>query len=158
LGGFIDKLAAKNKTDVSSEFKTILESVKFHKNKLGNRKVCKIKAPYKKVSNEKLDNTDEILGIKKSASDGELVDINKGLKMVRNAYENKDGLVYKIIEAFIKNDFKGMSKKELDVYCKKTLNIANYIEWNTHGRYKILSKTQTKYILDPIIVKYLHLL
>jgi hypothetical protein len=69
LGGFIDKLAAKNKTDVSSEFKTILESVKFHKNKLGNRKVCKIKAPYKKVSNEKLDNTDEILGIKKNDND-----------------------------------------------------------------------------------------
>lgn len=58
LGGFIQKIADKKEI---VDFKTILESVKIHKNKLGNRKVCKIKAPYKKVSNEKLDNTNEIL-------------------------------------------------------------------------------------------------
>lgn len=156
LGGFISKLADTNE---QKSFKDILEGVKFHKNKLGNRKVCKIKAPYKKVSSEKQDNTDDILGIKKSASDGELMGIKNGLEMVKKAYENKDGLVHKIIQAFIKNDFKGLSKKELDVYCEKTLNIAHYSEWNNeHNRYKLLTKTLSKYILDPIIVEYLNLL
>lgn len=61
LGGFIQKLVDAKK-DSNVEFKTILESVKFHKNKLGNRKVCKIKAPYKKVSSEKQDNTWTLLG------------------------------------------------------------------------------------------------
>jgi hypothetical protein len=62
LGGFIYKLADTYK-DKNIDFKTILSSVKIHKNKLGNRKVCKIKAPYKKVSNQKHDNTNETLGI-----------------------------------------------------------------------------------------------
>lgn len=64
LGGFIEQVVEKYKSGEgdSVEFKTLLSSVKFHKTKLGNRKVCKIKAPYKKVSNIKQDNTDEILG------------------------------------------------------------------------------------------------
>lgn len=46
--------------------KTMLSGVKIHKDKLGDRKVCKVKAPYTKVSNVKHDNMDKMLCIEKN--------------------------------------------------------------------------------------------
>jgi hypothetical protein len=45
-----------------TDYVEILEKVKIHKDKLGNKKICKVKAPYKKVANEKHDNTDSFTG------------------------------------------------------------------------------------------------
>jgi hypothetical protein len=36
----------------------MLSKVNIHKDKVGNKNICKTKAPYKKVSNKKQDNTD----------------------------------------------------------------------------------------------------
>ena len=164
LGGFIQKLVDTHKLSGDNkkvEFKTILESVKFHKNKLGNRKVCKVKAPYKKVSNEKHDNTDEILGIAKKEQCVNVENHDEQLDKVRKAYENKNGIVYKIIQAFVENDYKAMSKKELDSHCNYIACIQHYMMWDEqHSRYKILisSKTKDTYNLNPEVIKYLNLL
>lgn len=144
--------------DNNVEFKTLLENVKIHKNKLGNRKVCKIQAPYKKVGNEHQDNMNEMLGIKSEVEKDE-IDISWGLERVKNAYKNKNGLVYKIIQQFIKNDFKALSKAELDKYCETDLKTTNYTLWNkTHNFYKILIPFSNLYNLNVDIIKYLNLL
>ncbi len=79
---------------------------------------------------------------------------------MRKAYQNNNGLVYKIICSFIENDFKSMSKEELDKYCNTILCIQHYTMWDEqHSRYKILvpSATENTYNLNSEVVKYLNL-
>jgi hypothetical protein len=59
VGEFIVK-AAENHPN--TDFQEMLSGVKIHKEKLGNRKICKASAPYKKVSNVKQDNTNSFTG------------------------------------------------------------------------------------------------
>jgi hypothetical protein len=157
LGGFIHQLADIYK-DKNVDFKTILSSVKIHKNKLGNRKVCKVKAPYKKVSSEKQDNTNVILGI--STIKNIETDVSWGLEMIVSAYENKNGLIHQIIQVFIENEYKSMSKTELDYECKSNLSITCYTTWNKqHNRYKLLILSEKNmYNLNPDVIKILNLL
>jgi hypothetical protein len=158
LGGFIQKLVDYKK-DSNVEFKTILESVKFHKNKLGNRKVCKIKAPYKKVSNEKQDNTWTMLGgvEEKDVEDN----YTEKFEIIKNAFENKTGIIYNIINMFINNEFKSLTKKELDICSEKNnINLNNYTQWNDHGRYLLIEETcqsSGKYNLSTKVIEYLKL-
>jgi hypothetical protein len=59
VGDFIVKAAEKNP---NTEFQDMLSNVKIHKDKLGTRKICKVSAPYKKVSTMKQDNTNSFTG------------------------------------------------------------------------------------------------
>ncbi len=149
-----------------TDYVDILEKVKIHTGKLGDRKICKVRAPYKRVKNTKEDNTDSFTG---TSTDTETSDSNpktdiqnyevNGLKNVKQAYDNQTGIVYKIIKMFIDNDFVSLSKQELDK-CgnNNTIMISNYTEWDSHNKRKIIEQTLSgKYKLTNQIVEYLNL-
>jgi hypothetical protein len=160
---YVNSVQKKENEDVCC--KKMLTRVKIHKDKLGDKPVSKVRAPYTTVSNEKHDNMDEILGVEKNTSDSEPDSdiIKEGLKKVKIAYETKNGLVHKIIKAFVNNDFEGMTQTKLESHCcVKISNIKHYMEWASHGRYKIIYKKnvngQDIYNLDSEIVKHLNLI
>ncbi len=161
VGEFIVK-AAENHPN--TDFQEMLSGVKIHKEKLGNRKICKASAPYKKVSNEKQDNTISFTGGEDYTEDNGVNDVKNyelnGLKNVKKAYESQTGIVYKIIKMFVDNNFEVLSKEKLDK-CgnNKTINIADYTEWNSHNRRKIIEQTKSgKYIITTQIIEYLNLI
>ena len=80
--------------------------------------------------------------------------------MIIAAYANKNGLIYKIIQMFIKNEYKSLSKIELDYECQSNLSITCYTTWNReHNRYKLLILTENNmYNLNPDVIKILNLL
>ena len=84
----------------------------------------------------------------------------EGLEAVAAAYE-KNGLVRKIIDAFIAADFASLSKTELDKVCGKKLCINDFNHWDLtprRARYKIIQLTPTgNYNLRSNIITHLNL-
>ena len=87
-------------------------------------------------------------------------DPQKGLEAVAKAYTKKNGLVRKIINAFVAADFASLSKIQLQEVCGKTRIVFNdFTTWNVaRGRYQLLAKTsRDKYNLRASIVYHLEL-
>ncbi len=61
-----------------TDYVDILEKVKIHTGKLGDRKICKVRAPYKRVKKEKEDNTSSFTGSDTSGTSTDTETDNKG--------------------------------------------------------------------------------
>jgi hypothetical protein len=157
-----------NMKDDDADVFEVLKKTVIHKEKLGDKKICKMAKPYKVTTKSKLDNMSEHSNIiiddvndidEIGDNDVKNYELN-GLKNVKKSYKNQTGIVYKIIKMFIDNNFKALSKEELDK-CgnENTITISNYIEWNSHGFYKIVEQTKSgKYIITTQIIEYLNLI
>jgi hypothetical protein len=154
-----------NMKDDNADVFEVLKKTVIHKEKLGDKKICKIAKPYKVTKKSNLDNMSEHSNIVVDDVDDVVEEIDvknyelNGLKNVKQAYENQTGIVYKIIKMFIDNNFKALSKEELDK-CgnENTIKITNYIEWDSNRR-KIIEQTKSgKYIITTQIIKYLNLI
>lgn len=150
--------------DKEADVYEVLKKTVIHKSKVGTKKVCKQPKPYKVTGVEKDDNTSEhssnYSGSSQVTSDTDEEQEKEGLVRVKNAYTKQNGIIYKIIKLYIDNDFKSLSKKELDS-CgdKNTIYIKHYTEWNKkHGKTNLLKKIDNKYILRTQIIEYLNLL
>jgi len=83
----------------------------------------------------------------------------EGLKAVAAAYK-KNGLVRKIIAAFIAADFTSLSKAELEKAAGKTIWINDYTKWDSaHRRMKLMEKTPSgRYNLRSSVAEHLNII
>ena len=148
--------AGKKQNVVWSDF---LRTIRVHKERLPSIKLSKRKTGLKAVVKETNDN---LLSVE-MVFGGDSVE-REGLERVKNAWDSKRGIIYKIIKLYVDNDFKSMSKKELDTCGGSTtnirLNIKHYSEWigTSNGRVNIIQKINGNYILRSEIISLLNLL
>ena len=134
------------------EWTDLLKKFKVSKERLPSMKLCKRNRKFKVVSDSKKDNLERV----EIEWSGDILE-RDGLERIRNAWEKKTGIVYKIIKLYVDNDFKSMSKKELDTCGKVKIDPKHYMEWNgsSKGRVRIIEKHGDEFVLRAQIINEL---
>lgn len=83
------------------------------------------------------------------------------LKAMKRAYSTQKGILYVLIQEFIRREFESMSWQDITAHLGRPFISTHFTKWDmgTRKYYKVLDKTPSdEYILRPIIADYLNLL
>jgi hypothetical protein len=107
--------------------------------------------PENKIIESKKDDIDSKIKISSN-------DMNLMWEKLIECYKRKKGKVYKIIQAFIANDFNDIEEYKLKEICSGKFQCDNYNHWDLeHSKYHILEKNGTKFSICKKVIKKLNL-
>ena len=130
------------------------ESVKVQQKRMPGMKLCKGKSKIKVVVDKTNDNLVEV-EVEWNGDSAE----KRGLEAIRNNWGSKTGARYNIINIFQDNDWKSLSKEELNLVG----NLDKYLFWggktnSQKDRVKLMIKNGDRYNINNKVVKYLGLI